>query len=492
MRTALRPTATRASCARTLGQQVAHAVLHRTRIGKAGLGIDEGLRFGQRIERRIGEQLVGQGLQARLARDRALRAALDLERRIQVFEFLLRRRRIERRCQLGRQLALLGHALDHGRTPLFELTQIGQPRFEFAQLHIVQTLGGLLAVARDEGHRRATVEQRDRSLDLRRAGLQLGGELEGDFRLHMVCGRCGHQSKVVKKTKGGSVAYRDHSRCPWSYGSPMAQPTEQPLQSLRAKGFDIRFVSHAAGILVQDFPHALVELEAALSNLELPITEIIGSGGGETKFTQRLRKTLAAMHWPKHVFEIAKTVDGVQKESTSHEIDHVRRFDNGVVALEIEWNNKDPFFDRDLENFKRLHAEGAISVGVLVTRGSTLQEKLKAAVRKFAADRNIVSFDALANNGYVPTPKQRANVLKRVERKKEPLPFADAWTDNFVSNKYGQATTHWDKLMDRVQRGVGNPCPIRYCRGRRARRRRPQSVTNKSRGWPTCWREWLP
>jgi Restriction endonuclease BglII len=35
----------------------------------------------------------------------------------------------------------------------------------------------------------------------------------------------------------------------------------------------------------------------------------------------------------------------------------------GVVALEIEWNNKDPFFDRDLENFKRLHAEGAISVG---------------------------------------------------------------------------------------------------------------------------------
>jgi hypothetical protein len=31
----------------------------------------------------------------------------------------------------------------------------------------------------------------------------------------------------------------------------------------------------------------------------------------------------------------------------------------GVLALEIEWNN--PFFDRDLENFKRLHANGAIS-----------------------------------------------------------------------------------------------------------------------------------
>lgn len=43
-----------------------------------------------------------------------------------------------------------------------------------------------------------------------------------------------------------------------------------------------------------------------------------------------------------------------------------------MLALEIEWNNKDPFFDRDLENFKRLHAEGAISVGVLITRGASL------------------------------------------------------------------------------------------------------------------------
>ena len=25
---------------------------------------------------------------------------------------------------------------------------------------------------------------------------------------------------------------------------------------------------------------------------------------------------------------------------------------NKLIALEIEWNNKDPFFDRDLENFK--------------------------------------------------------------------------------------------------------------------------------------------
>ena len=232
------------------------------------------------------------------------------------------------------------------------------------------------------------------------------------------------------------------------------------LSTLIEKGFEIQFVSHAASILAGDFPSAMAEIERALSGLALPITEIIGSGGGETKFTQRLRKTLAAMDWPKHVFEITKTVDGVPKQSTSHEIDHVRRSDNGVIALEIEWNNKDPFFDRDLENFKRLHAEGAISVGVLITRGASLQASMLAAVRRFAAERGISSFDDLAKNGYEPTPKQRKAVMKRVTRLKKPMDFAEAWTDNFVKNKYGTATTHLDKLMHRVRRGVGNPCPL--------------------------------
>lgn len=241
----------------------------------------------------------------------------------------------------------------------------------------------------------------------------------------------------------------------------MATIRKPPFASLTAKGFDVLFVSHAAGILAQDFPAAIVELEQALSGLELPITEVIGSGGGETKLTQRLRKTLTAKGWKKHVFKISKDVDGTLRQSASHEMDHVRRFENmGALAMEIEWNNKDPFFDRDLENFKRLHAEGAISLGVLVTRGASLQASLWDAVRRFATDRGIESFDDLARNGYSPTPKQSKNVMTRVTRAKDPVAFADAWTDNFVSNKYGQATTHWDKLIHRVHRGVGNPCPL--------------------------------
>ena len=242
---------------------------------------------------------------------------------------------------------------------------------------------------------------------------------------------------------------------------PRLAPVTPPLQSLMDKGFDVLFLSHARSILEGEFPEALIEIERVLSAIELPISEIIGSGGGETQFTQRLRRALATLNWKKHIFEIGKTIDGVPRESTSHEVDHVKRYvDAGVVAMEIEWNNKDPFYDRDLENFKRLHAEGAISVGIIITRGQSLQESLWDAVHRFAAERGIDSIEKLSDNGVVPTPKQRANILKRVVRNKDPVPFATAWADNFVGNKFGQATTHWSKLMHRVERGVGNPCPL--------------------------------
>ncbi|MEI9916285.1 MAG: BglII/BstYI family type II restriction endonuclease [Methylovirgula sp.] len=91
----------------------------------------------------------------------------------------------------------------------------------------------------------------------------------------------------------------------------------------------------------------------------------------------------------KHKFEVQRTIDGVARESISHEVDHIARFAAGLLALEIEWNNKDPFFDRDLENYKRLHADGAISLGILVTRGVSLQDEMRSMVLRFATEKNI-------------------------------------------------------------------------------------------------------
>src|SRR5690606_3465341 len=85
------------------------------------------------------------------------------------------------------------------------------------------------------------------------------------------------------------------------------------------------------------------------------------------------------------------------------------------IALEVEWNNKDPFFDRDLLNFQALHREGAIAVGIVVTRGPELQRIISNTVVSSASSTSV---------------------------------------------KYGQSTTHWDKLIPRVNLGGGGECPL--------------------------------
>ena len=232
------------------------------------------------------------------------------------------------------------------------------------------------------------------------------------------------------------------------------------LERLSERGFDIQWESHACAILEKDFPTALAEIERVLSGFQIPITEIIGSGGGETKGTQRMRRALTELGWRKGKFEIKKTINDVQRQSISHEIDHVREIEGKCLVLEIEWNNKDPFFDRDLENFKRLHAEGAVSAGIIVTRGRSLHGEMRNTVLTFARDHKIKSAKHLRGIGLRPTSRQINQVMKRVERHRDPLDFATAWADSFVSDKFGEATTHWRKLMDRISRGVGNPCPL--------------------------------
>jgi hypothetical protein len=233
------------------------------------------------------------------------------------------------------------------------------------------------------------------------------------------------------------------------------------LDSLLAKGFQVEFLSHAEAILSVDFPEAVAELEEALLATTIPIEEIIAGGGGEAKGTQRLRKALTAKGWIKTTFVVEKTINRVPRESQSHEVDHVRSFENGrMIALEIEWNNKDPFYDRDLENYKRLHADGAISVGIIVTRGKSLQDNMRPLVRRFLDERDLNQIDDLREWGYDPTTKQRAFINRQTSRKFNQLSFREAFTNKFVADKFGEATTHWRKLEDRVHRGVGNPCPL--------------------------------
>lgn len=229
------------------------------------------------------------------------------------------------------------------------------------------------------------------------------------------------------------------------------------FEKIKAKGFQVLTLHHAEAILKHDLATAVKELEAVLNQISIPMEELVRGGGGEGKLTQRLRREFAeTFGWRKHVFEIKKIVDGKEKESVSHEIDHVKSFERGTIALEIEWNNKDPFFDRDLENFKRLHADGIISIGSIITRGETLQEGMRELVERFALENSISSSERLAEF-YSPTARQQSNITKAVQAKGS---FEKGWAHAFVSDKFGEATTHWRKLEDRVRRGVGNPCPL--------------------------------
>lgn len=105
------------------------------------------------------------------------------------------------------------------------------------------------------------------------------------------------------------------------------------------------------------------------------------------------------------MFQTAITIDGVTRESPTHKVDCFK----GRVALELEWNNKDPFFDRDLNNFRLLFDLGAIDVGIIVTRSSDLQKIFK---------------------------------------------------DLGKGSSYGNSTTHHEKLWPRLDGGGGGGCPV--------------------------------
>jgi len=81
---------------------------------------------------------------------------------------------------------------------------------------------------------------------------------------------------------------------------------------------------------------------------------------------------------------------------------------------------------------------------------------MKDLVFDFAKKNTINSIDKLSEY-YSPTPRQ-IRMINTASRSMES--FEKGWSKIFVSDKFGEATTHWRKLEDRVKRGVGNPCPL--------------------------------
>ncbi len=144
------------------------------------LGTEIGGRLGLRVPA-VRQQAGGQGLEAVLARDLALGAALGLEGQVEILELGLGGGGGDPGGKLGRQLALGLDRFADGLAPGIELAQVGQPLLELAQLGIVQAAGRLLAVAGDERHRRALVQERYRRAHLLGPGADLLGDDADDL-----------------------------------------------------------------------------------------------------------------------------------------------------------------------------------------------------------------------------------------------------------------------------------------------------------------------
>ena len=190
--------------AKALHQDRARAFERGSGIGDTLLGIDERRGDSVRNFRRIGEQRVRQRLKPRLFRDLRLRAPLRLIRQIDVFEPRLRIRRHDLRLERIVELALLADRIEDRAAALLQLAQIAEPLLQRAELRVVEHAGDFLAVACDEGHRRAAVQKLDGRLHLLRPHAKL-------VRNSLFDGFHQSRSAVVAVPPGRLELSRDHT-----------------------------------------------------------------------------------------------------------------------------------------------------------------------------------------------------------------------------------------------------------------------------------------
>jgi Restriction endonuclease BglII len=126
---------------------------------------------------------------------------------------------------------------------------------------------------------------------------------------------------------------------------------------------------HACSILISDFPEEWNDLITVLRNFVLRRSSVQAKGGRKSPIAQAVDDMFAERHWIEHRFQISVTADGVETLAPTHKVDYFKN----RVAIEMEWNNKDPFFDRDLTSFRLLFELNVVSVGVIITRADELQ-----------------------------------------------------------------------------------------------------------------------
>ena len=107
---------------------------------------------------------------------------------------------------------------------------------------------------------------------------------------------------------------------------------------------------HAVAILKSDFPDEWADILRMLEDFRLYKGWIEVGGGNRSNLAAWVDHTLGERGWVETKFNTQIKVDEITRDSPTHKVDCFRN----RVALEVEWNNKDPFYDRDLNNFRLL------------------------------------------------------------------------------------------------------------------------------------------
>ncbi len=127
--------------------------------------------------------------------------------------------------------------------------------------------------------------------------------------------------------------------------------------------YEVHEWKHASAILKIDFPDEWQDIIELLSEFRLCKSWIAEGGGRKSKVSSAIDQFLYLKEWREKEFATSVKVDENVMDSPTHKVDCFKN----RVALEIEWNNKDPFFDRDLNNFRLLFDLRAISAGIIIT-----------------------------------------------------------------------------------------------------------------------------
>ena len=179
----------------------------------------------------------------------------------------------------------------------------------------------------------------------------------------------------------------------------------EDLPDFIRENYEIYEWRHATAILAADFPEEWQEILDLLDSFRLYKEWIAEGGGNKTNLAGWIDHILGKKGWIETSFNTQIKVDDTTRDSPTHKVDCFKN----RIALEVEWNNKDPFYDRDLNNFRLLFDLRVISVGVIFTRSSELQD-----------------------------------IFKELGR----------------AGSYGNSTTHMGKLLPRIEGGGGGGCPL--------------------------------